>query len=169
MSATLPAILTNVRGATLSTDAQYRRILRSFVVGLCSGDELDWSRLTAKYITDFVITQTTVARAQKARIVFAVRTFLHFLTAEGIVPCQIVRAIPRIRRWRYADLPKRLSAEQLDVVLKACQSEEYGSLRDRAFISLLARLAVRAGELKALRLEDIDWTQGLVQPLSFFR
>lgn len=154
--------LTNVRGATLSTDAQYRRILRPFVVGLCSGDEPDWSRLTAKYITDFVITQTTMARAEKGRIVSAVRTFLHFLTAEGIVPRQIVRAIPRIRRWRYADLPKRLSAEQLDVVLKACQSEEYGSLRDRAFISLLARLAVRAGELKALRLEDIDWTQGLV-------
>jgi integrase/recombinase XerD len=48
------------------------------------------------------------------------------------------------------------------VVLKACHSEEYGSLRDRAFIALLARLAVRAGELRALRLDDIDWTQGLV-------
>lgn len=154
--------LTNVRGATLSTDVQYRRILRPFVVGLCSGDEPDWSRLTAEYVTDFVIRQTTAARAEKGRIVSAVRTFLHFLTPEGIVPRQIVRSIPRIRRWRYADLPKRLSAEQLDVVLKACQSEEYGSLRDRAFIALLARLAVRAGELKALRLEDIDWTQGLV-------
>jgi integrase len=138
-------------------------------VGLCSADEPDWSRLTAEYITDFVITQTTLARAEKGRIVSAVRTFLHFLTAEGIVPRQIVRAIPRIRRWRYADLPKRLSAEQLDVVLKACQSEEYGSLRDRAFIALLARLAVRAGELKALRLEDIDWTQGLQRPATTYR
>ena len=56
--------LTNVRGATLSTDAQYRRILRPFLVGLCSGDEPDWSRLTAEYITDFVIRQTTAARAE---------------------------------------------------------------------------------------------------------
>ena len=154
--------LTNVRGTTLSTDAQYRRILRPFLVGLCSGDEPDWSRLTAEYVTDFVIRQTTVARAEKGRIVSAVRTFLHFLKAEGSVSGQIVRAIPRIRRWRYADLPKRLSAEHLDMVLRGCQSEQYGSLRDRAFIALLARLAVRAGELKALRLEDIDWTQGLV-------
>ena len=154
--------MTGVRGATMSTDAQYRRILRPFVDGLCSCDEPEWSKLTAEYVTDFVIRQTTQARAEKGRIVSAVRTFLHFLTAEGIVPREMVRAIPRIRRWRYADLPKRLSAEQLDVVLKACQSEKCGSLRDRAFIALLARLAVRAGELKALRLDDIDWTQGLV-------
>jgi site-specific recombinase XerD len=154
--------LTNVRGTTLATDAHYRRLLRPFIAGLCSGDEPDWSKLTAEYVTDFVLRQVAVARAEKGRIVTAVRTFLHFLTADGVVPRQLVRAIPRIRRWRYADLPKRLSAEQLDVVLKACHSEEYGSLRDRAFIALLARLAVRAGELRALRLDDIDWTQGLV-------
>lgn len=154
--------LINVRGTTPATDANYRRILRPFVERLCSGDEPDWSKLTAEYVTDFVLRQVAVVRAEKGRIVTAVRMFLHFLTAEGLVPRQMVRAIPRIRRWRYADLPKRLSAEQLDVVLKACQSEEYGSLRDRAFITLLARLGARAGELRALRLDDIDWTQGLV-------
>jgi integrase len=129
---------------------------------LCSEDEPDWSKLTAEYVTNFVLQKVAVARAEKGRIVTAVRSFLHFLAAEGVVPRQMVRAIPRIRRWRYADLPKRLSAEQLNVVLNACQSEKYGSLRDRSFIALLARLAVRPGELRALRLDDIDWTQGLV-------
>jgi integrase len=50
----------------------------------------------------------------------------------------------------------------LNVVLQACRSEQYGTLRDRAFIALLARLGVRAGELRGLHLEDIEWTQGLV-------
>lgn len=154
--------LINVRGTTLATEAQYRRILRPFVAGLCRGDEPDWARLTSEYVTDFVRKQAAVARAEKGRIVSAVRTFLRFLIGDGVVSPQMVRAIPRIRRWRYADLPKRLSAEQLELALKACRSAEYGSLRDRAFIALLARLGVRAGELRALRLEDIDWTQGLV-------
>lgn len=153
---------TTVRGTTPSTNAQYRRPLRSFVAGLCRNNEPDWSLLNPEYVTNFVINKTAAARAEKHRIVTAVRAFLHFLAAEGIVPRQIARAIPRIRRWRYADLPKRLSAEQLDVVLRACQSEQYGTLRDRAFIALLARLGVRAGELRALHLEDIEWTQGLV-------
>jgi integrase/recombinase XerD len=154
--------LINVRGTTLATEAHYRRLLRPFVAGLCSADEPEWSRLTAEYVTDFVRKRVAVVRAEKGRIVSAVRTFLRFLIADGCVPPEIVRAIPRIRRWRYANLPKRLNSDQLDTVLKACQSKEYGSLRDRAFIALLARLAVRAGELKALRLEDIDWTQGMV-------
>lgn len=153
---------TTVRGTTPSTNAQYRRPLGSFVAGLCRDNEPDWSLLNPEYVTDFVVNKTAVARAEKHRIVTAVRAFLHFLAAEGIVPRQIVRAIPRIRRWRYANLPKRLSAEQLDVVLQACRSEQYGSLRDRAFIALLARLGVRAGELRGLHLEDIEWTQGLV-------
>lgn len=154
--------LIGVRGTTLATEAHYRRLLRPFVAGLCNGDEPEWSRLSAEYVAEFVRKQAAGARAEKGRIVSAVRTFLRFLIADGIVPSHMVRAIPRIRRWKYADLPKRLNDQQLAVVLKACHSEEYGSLRDRAFIALLARLAVRAGELKALRLEDIDWTQGMV-------
>jgi integrase len=59
-------------------------------------------------------------------------------------------------------LPKHLSATELDIVLKACQSDERSSLRDRAFIALLARLAVRAGELRNARLEDIDWGAGIL-------
>lgn len=151
-----------VRGTTPSTNAQYRRPLSAFIAGLCPDTEPDWVLLTPEYITKFVIDKTAVARAEKHRIVTAVRAFLQFLVAEGIVPRQIVRAIPRIRRWRYADLPRRLSADQLDVVLRACVSGPYGTLRDRAFIALLARLGVRAGELRALQLEDIEWTQGLV-------
>lgn len=37
--------LINVRGTTPATDAHYRRILRPFVEGLCSGSEPDWSKL----------------------------------------------------------------------------------------------------------------------------
>ena len=84
------------------------------------------------------------------------------MICEGNVPAQLVHAIPRVRRWRYANLPKHLSAGELDAVMKACQSDQYGSLRDRAFIALLARLGVRAGELRHLRLEDMDWAEGLL-------
>lgn len=47
--------------------------------------------------------------------------------------------------------------------MKACQSETNGTRRDRAFVALLATLGVRGGELRQLRLEDIDWTEGKVK------
>src|SRR4051794_19638082 len=83
-----------INGATtLATDAHCRRILRPFVVDLCSGDEPDWSRLRREYGTDFVIRQTTAACAEQGRIVSAVRTSLHFLTADSVVSPQTVRTI----------------------------------------------------------------------------
>ncbi len=36
-------------------------------------------------------------------------------------------------------------------------------LRDRAILLLLARLALRAGDIVALRLSDIDWSNALVR------
>ena len=154
--------LANVRGVTPGTMDSYRRHLRPFVVGLCAEGEPDWAKMTSAYIVDFVLRETSAARAAKGRIVTAVRSFLRFMACDGTVSPQLVRVIPRVRRWQYADLPKHLTAAELDTVLKACQSEQYGSLRDRAFIALLARLGVRAGELRHLRLEDIDWGEGLL-------
>lgn len=154
--------LTNVRGVTPHTVNSYRRYVRPLVLGVCSDDGPDWSKLTADYVVEFVLKQAALARSAKGRIVTAIRMFLRFLVCHGTAPAQLVRAIPRIRRWQYADLPKNLSASELDAVLKACQSDQRSSLRDRAFIALLARLAVRAGELRSARLEDVDWSAGVL-------
>jgi site-specific recombinase XerD len=154
--------LTNVRGVSSSTQVSYRRYVRPMILGICEGAGPNWSLLTPAYITAFVLQKTSEARALKGRIVSAVRAFLRFLISNGIVPPQLVRAIPRIRRWRYAELPKRLSADDLTAVLSACHSSANGSRRDRAFVALLARLGVRSGELRHLHLEDIDWNAGLL-------
>lgn len=154
--------LTNGRGITSSTQTTYRRYIRRFILGLCSDDGPDWSQMTSEYVSGFVLKETSEARAAKGRIVSRVRTFLRFMVSEGHIPAPLVRAIPRVRRWRYAELPKRLSTDELNNVLKACQSDRSTSCRDRAFIALLARLGVRSGELRHLRLEDIDWSQGLL-------
>ena len=69
--------------------------------------------MTSQYISEFVLRETGVARAAKGRIVSAVRTFLRFMICEGNAPAQLVLAVPRVRRWQYADLPKHLSAAEL--------------------------------------------------------
>lgn len=75
----------------------------------------------------------------------------------------VLRAIPKIRSWRYSGLPEPLTTEEHEMVLKACQSESAGTRRDRAFIALLALLGVRGIELRTLRLEDIDWREGVIR------
>jgi site-specific recombinase XerD len=156
------AYLANVRGVTPSTQWTYRRFVGPLVLGLCEANGPDWSKLTSDYVSNYVLGTTSEVRAAKGRVVSAVRTFLHFLVLEGVAPAQMVKAIPRVRRWRYAKLPKHLSADELALVLAACETQSKTSLRDRAFIALLARLGMRCGELRALRLQDVEWTTGLL-------
>jgi site-specific recombinase XerD len=52
--------------------------------------------------------------------------------------------------------------EQLDGVLAVCRDDAIISFRDRAIVLLLARLGMRSGEVRQLRLEDVDWAEGVI-------
>ena len=154
--------LEHARGVQQPTRIEYCRYIHALVAGICTEGEPAWWNMTSEYISDFVLREVPKTRAGRHRVISSVRTFLRFMVCEGLVPVELINAIPRVQRWRYAELPKHLSADELEAVLKACQSNEHASLRDRAFITLLARLGVRAGELRSLALEDIEWTEGLI-------
>ena len=57
-------------------------------------------------------------------------------------------------------LPKALTQEQIERVLNHCDRSTAVGKRDYAILMLLARLGLRAGEVVALRLEDLHWTIG---------
>jgi integrase len=57
-------------------------------------------------------------------------------------------------------LPKRLERGEVDALLASCDGSTVIGLRDLAILTVLARLGLRAGEVAALSLEDIDWRAG---------
>jgi site-specific recombinase XerD len=57
-------------------------------------------------------------------------------------------------------LPAALSPEELAKVLKAPCDRTAKGLRNRAILLLLARLGLRAGEVRRIGLDDVDWRQG---------
>ena len=57
----------------------------------------------------------------------------------------------------FADIPRYLSAEQVNRLIAACDGDAVGRRRDRAIVLLLARLGLRAGDVAQLRLVDIEW------------
>jgi integrase/recombinase XerD len=155
--------LRTVRGLCETTRVGRQKYLQPFLVGLYKAGALDWSLLTSSYVAEYLAIKLPKVRAAKKGIIAAVRSFLRFLTMEGLVSKKLLKAIPRIRCWRYANLPEPLSPEQHEHVLQACKSEATGSRRDRAFVALLATLGIRGGELRQLCLEDIDWNEGKLQ------
>jgi integrase len=90
-------------------------------------------------------------------VVTALRSFLRFLHYQGLIRADLASVIPAVARWQMAGLPKHLPAEAVQRVLKRCDQTTPVGQRDYAILLLLARLGLRAGEVVALQLEDIDW------------
>jgi integrase len=68
-----------------------------------------------------------------------------------------VAAVPTVRQWKHAPLPRGLTDHDVARVLETLTVDH---ARDRAIVLLLARLGLRAGEVAALRVPDIDWHHG---------
>jgi integrase/recombinase XerD len=92
----------------------------------------------------------------------ALRSLLRFLHAAAIVSDNLVDAVPPVASWRLSGLPQAVSPEDVEALLDACGAMEQVARRDRAVITLMRRLGLRCAEVAALRLDDIDWVNGML-------
>ena len=72
----------------------------------------------------------------------------------------LAHAVPTGPNWRLSALPQFLKAEEVAWLLQSCDQSTPQGQRDYAILLLLARLGLRAGEVAALRLDDLDWAVG---------
>ena len=59
-------------------------------------------------------------------------------------------------------MPRALPPDQVEQVLDSMDRKTAMGRRDYAILLILARLGLRAGEIRALTLEDLDWKEGLI-------
>ncbi|MGA7982349.1 MAG: tyrosine-type recombinase/integrase [Chromatiaceae bacterium] len=148
------------RGVTETTLNGYRPALRHLLVAL--GDHPE--QYTAKQLRGFVLSRTRDNKTSQTKTTVTVlRMFLRFLITQGRCPPELLVAIPTIAGWRRSSLPSYLCAEEVEQVIATCDCMSAIGARDRAVLLLLARLGLRASDVAALQLNDIDWEQGLFQ------
>ena len=155
--------LDHVAGCAFGSRNNYLRYARRFLQETFGDAEVDWSRLSAIAVTEFV--RKEAAKLQPSACgqpVTAIRSLIRFLASKGSVPDGLYGAVPAVRTWRHSSIPRAISTEEVERVLGACDAESEYGLRERAIVLLLARLGLRAGEVIRLRVDDIDWTRGCV-------
>ena len=157
--------LAQVHGLCPRGRGNYVRYARRFLASRPDGAVPNWTSLKADEIQSFVQSEMEKLAPSPSRRqpVSAMRAMIRFLAADGSVSPNLSKAIPVIRDWKHATLPKHLSIEQLDRVLAVCRSDSSIRVRDRAIVLLMARLGMRSGEVRQLQLEDIDWRNGVIR------
>lgn len=101
-----------------------------------------------------------IGKGSVEKLTTSLRAFLRYLAAQGLCRADLDKAVPGYACWRLADLPRYLTAQQVDSLIAACEGDAPGRRRDRAILLLLARLGLRAGDVAQLRLADIEWKTG---------
>lgn len=96
-------------------------------------------------------------------ITSTLRSYLRFLAGAGLCRPNLDHAVPPVLQWRLSSLPRYLVATDVERVIASCDQLDRGRLRDRAILLLLARLGLRAGDVAGLRLDDLDWTDGMLR------
>ncbi len=128
------------------------------------GDPMEESlrRLDAAAVMSFIMRQSrqcTSTWSAKA-LVTATRSLLRFLHVKGLVTAPLAGAVPAVAGWRLSALPRGLDPGQVEAILAVPDPASRSGLRDRAILTLLARLGLRGAEAAGLMLADIDWQAG---------
>jgi integrase/recombinase XerD len=149
--------LLNEKGLRQATLHKYTYTLRPFESYLAQTG-ITLSALTPASITDFINTRAkTLHKSGMLGTTGALRAFLAYLHREGIIANDLTRSLPRGRAYRQASIPRAISWPDVERLLASVDCRSDVGKRDYAILTLLASYGLRAREIAALCLDDIDW------------
>ena len=98
-----------------------------------------------------------VGAAARRSMQSTLRTFFRFCLYQGYVHTPLDVAVPTLRIYKLASVPHGLTDIQVQQVLQGVNRKTCVGRRDYAILQLLFTYGVRGGQVRALRLEQIDW------------
>ena len=120
-------------------------------------------RLTSERIEDFSLSYAQgMGRSARHSMQSALRSFFRFCLHQGYSQQPLERAVPTLRTYKLATVPRGVSDSEAQQVLRSINRSSHVGRRDYAIVQLLYTYGVRGGQVRALCLEDIDWAKNQI-------
>ena len=145
-----------------NTVEAYGHDLRRFSSFLIS-ESIGLKEFKRSHFLKFLSSLSLSARSV-ARQVSSVRSFFRFLVREGVLAASPVSEVrsPKIGR----PLPKYLTVTEVESLLDAPDRTTPEGMRDRAMLMLMYAAGLRASEVVALGLSNVDMNAGFLRVLG---
>jgi Phage integrase family len=155
--------LRSERGLVTITILRYQSFVRQFLVERFHEGPFLLREVKPSDISNSVLRHGHTMAVKNAQLMTrAFRSFFRYLFQKGELHANLAASVPTVAEGRLSTVPKYLSSVEVKRVLKACNRRTAASRRDYAILPLLARLGLRAAEVVALQLDDINWRAGEV-------
>jgi integrase/recombinase XerD len=153
--------LTQVCGLKPATCHDRLLHIRSFLLDQFATGSIRMNKLKPAEVIRFInkYTQRWTA-SSKRHACNSLRSYFRFKALNGEHTANLSAAIPIVAQWRLAQLPKGITVDETARLLKAFDFNSPTGKRDYAITRCFVDLGLRASEVAALTLDDIDWRQG---------
>lgn len=149
------------RGLTQASLKNSLPYVRSFLAHRFGSSPIVMDVVRASDVTRFLVRKLKTLGVGRAKLmVGALRSFFRFLRWREDIAIDLASSVPKVADWRLSALPKSLPAGEVGRLISSCRRETITGQRDYTVLLLLARLGLRAGEIVAMTLDDIDWEAG---------
>jgi len=149
------------RGIAESTIVHRRLSTRRFLQERFAKSAVRVDRLKARDVIRHIESHAHEYSAiYSAGIIIVLRDFYRFLRLKGYVDKDIASGIPRMPYRKPIRPPSHLEPSDVERLLRTCDRKTPQGMRDYAIMLILARLGLRAGEVRTLTLDSIDWETG---------
>lgn len=153
--------LLDERGLTEGTVEHYVPAARLFLTSRAGAELGGLERLSGADVSLFLVAECPKRGVAAARtLTCGLRSLLGWLYLTGRIADPLVWAVPAVADLRDRSLPRGLDAATVKRLLASCDRRRTVGRRDYAVLLLLSRLGLRAGEVAAITLDDIDWRVG---------
>ena len=119
---------------------------------------IDIGGITPEIISNYVISIYPKHEKSIASILTTLVVFLRFLYLNGYIAKDLSLSVPKQNKYYYPAVPSTWDPTEVKRMLEAVDRGSPLGKRDYAILLLVAKLGIRAGDIKALKLSDLNWT-----------
>lgn len=125
--------------------------------GLASSAELN-----SIHILKYLTAQKGYSSRYIATTISRLRNYITFLYQEGIISQDLCKCLPHMKITRDPFIPSVWKQTDVKKLLESVDRQNPKGKRDYAILLLIARLGLRVGDIRALKLSDLNWDKKLI-------
>lgn len=139
-----------------------RRVIARFLQLLDARGHLAPGTMTPTDIQIYARSRAHLSQATICGDMSSLRSFIRVGFALGFLPQDLSEQVPRVPTRRYGHIPSVWKPSDVDAMLRTVDRASPVGKRDYAVLLLAGRLGLRIGDIRSLRLDDLDWDEAVV-------